>query len=111
MARTTGSDELYRLVHSLSTNEKGYFQKYAKRHSPKGSDYLKLFDALNKMESYEEKLLKKKFKNLPDLKNYLFELIMDSVVISETSPTPSMIILKGIARINLLLKKGLIQKA
>ncbi len=57
--RTTGSDDLYRLIHSLTTEEKGYFKKLALRHSPKGSKHLKLFDAIAAQKTFEEASLKK----------------------------------------------------
>lgn len=46
--RTTGSDDLYRLIHSLTTEEKGYFKKFAKRHTSGGNKYLQLFDDINR---------------------------------------------------------------
>src|ERR1043165_1798720 len=109
--KRTGSDELFKLIHSLTANEKGYFQKYAKRHSGKSNDYLKLFNALDNLEQYDAKKIKQQSKNLRAFKNYLFTLILDSLFISETAPSPGMAALKGIVKINLLLKKGLTRKA
>lgn len=111
MSRITGSEGLYRLIHSLTAEEKGYFKKFAKRHISKGNSYLQLFDTINKQSNFNETALKKKYKNLSVLKNYLFELILQSLVISEAAPTTSQTILKGIIQIQLLIKKGLTANA
>ena len=77
MARKTGSDELFRLIHSLTIEEKGYFKKFAARHKTSGNVYLRLFDAINKQKVFEEKLLIKSFAayNFADLKLYLKDII------------------------------------
>ena len=54
MARTTGSDEVYKLIHSLTTEEKGYFKKFALRHTSEGNRYLELFEAINQQNTFEE---------------------------------------------------------
>lgn len=80
MARTSGSDDLYRLIHSLTAEEKGYFKKFAQRHSLKGNKYLQLFDAVNKQTAFEESSLRKKFSAYATLKVYLKDMIMDSLI-------------------------------
>ncbi len=82
------SDDLFRLIKSLSKSEKGYFKKFAARNSPGGkSNYLTLFDAVESMESYDEDALKKKLKDhpfaaqIPVYKVYLFNLILKSLQI------------------------------
>ncbi len=79
MPRTTGSDDLYRLICSLSPEEKGYFKKFALRHSQKQSKHLQLFDTISKQTEFEEASLKKKFPGYVDMKGYLFEMILDSL--------------------------------
>jgi hypothetical protein len=61
----TPSEDLWKLIHSLNISEKGYFVKFAKRHSPeKENNYIRLFDAIsNQSEKYDENDLKSKFKN------------------------------------------------
>jgi len=78
MARLQGSDVLFRLIHSLTTEEKGYFKKFAKRHTPKQNIYLKIFDTICKQQSFEEESLKRTFKNYAVAKVYLKELLTDS---------------------------------
>lgn len=109
--RTSGSDDLYRLIHSLTTEEKGYFKKFALRHSAKGSKHLQLFDAISQQTEFEEASLKKKFSGYTDMKGYLNEMILDALQVFETDPSGQQVILKGIVRINLLIKKGLLNAA
>lgn len=79
-------DDLFDLIQAMDPNEKGYFKKYAQLHgnSP-DSNSLKLFDALNKQDTYDEKKLMQKFKNekftrqLAVAKHYLYELILRSL--------------------------------
>ena len=82
----TVSDDLYRLIKSLTKPEKGYFKKFAaKNASGSKQNYIVLFDAIDSMNSYDEGLLKKKLKNDPVsrqlsvYKVYLFNLILKSL--------------------------------
>jgi hypothetical protein len=79
MARTSGSDDLFILIHSLTTEEKGNFKKFALRHNQKGSKHLQLFDAINKQVKFDEKELKKKFPAYVHMKGYLWEMILKSL--------------------------------
>lgn len=84
----TPSDDLWKLIHSLNISEKGYFVKFAKRHSPeKENNYIKLFDAINNQtERYDENEIKNIFKKekfikqLTSAKNYLYNMILKSLV-------------------------------
>ncbi|MEZ4690659.1 MAG: hypothetical protein R3A12_10930 [Ignavibacteria bacterium] len=84
----TPSEDLWKLIHSLNISEKGYFVKFAKRHSPeKENNYIRLFDAINSQtEKYDENEIKLKFKNekfikqLTSAKNYLYNMILKSLV-------------------------------
>lgn len=82
----TSSDDLFRLIRSLSKSEKGYFKKYAaKNETGSKQNYILLFDAIDSMTEYDEELLKKKLKNaafakqIPVYKVYLFNLILRSL--------------------------------
>lgn len=84
----TPSDDLWKLIHSLNISEKGYFVKFAHRHSPeKENNYIKLFEAINSQgEKYNENEIKNRFKNekftkqLTSAKNYLYNMILKSLV-------------------------------
>ena len=52
--------ELFLLIKSLSRTEKRYFRMFANMN--KGSaNYLRLFDAIDKQEVYDEKTIKEEF--------------------------------------------------
>ncbi|MFL5753055.1 MAG: hypothetical protein ACJ76F_06590, partial [Bacteroidia bacterium] len=82
----TENDELFELIGSLSKNEKGYFKKYASRSSAgQDNNYIRLFNALESMESYEDKKFRKKHRAekfirfLASEKNYLYRMIVRSL--------------------------------
>ncbi|MGQ0829842.1 MAG: hypothetical protein ACT4ON_15755 [Bacteroidota bacterium] len=79
-------DSLFKLIHSLSKNEKGYFKKYMSRYSSNAdTDLVKLFDAIEKQKEYDESKLKKVFagdnivKHLSVSKNHLHHSILESL--------------------------------
>lgn len=75
------SDELFRLIRTLTPSEKRYFKTNAKRENAT-SNYLQLFEAIDAQKEYDEDKLKKKHakkkfvKYLSAEKNYLHEQIM-----------------------------------
>lgn len=79
------TDELFQLLKSLEKAEKRNFKLYVQRNS--GSSDLKiiqLFDALDKMEDYDEELLLRKNKGiqkqqLPNLKAHLYKQMLASL--------------------------------
>lgn len=79
------SDDLFDLIHSMDSHEKGYFKKYAQLHGSAAGNHLRLFDAINKQSEYNETQIIKKFKdekmsgNLATAKYYLSDLIMRSL--------------------------------
>ena len=109
MARKTGSDELFKLIHSLTTEEKGYFKKFARRHMPKGNIYLTLFDAINKQKNFEEDSLKKVFvrANFKDLKLYLKDMITDAMIVYYKGNHPHIQLFNQLQKIHFLTIKGL----
>jgi len=89
------SSELHQLIASLSPNEKGYFKKYCQRNgATSGKKYITLFDAVASQKVYDEEKLKKKIgdpalaKNLPSEKNYLYHLILESLLVARTTDDP-----------------------
>lgn len=77
----TPSEELFKLIKSLSKNEKRYFSLYATVNA-KQQIQTKLFDIISEMETYDEVIVKKKLgktidsKRLSSEKVYLFNLIL-----------------------------------
>jgi hypothetical protein len=107
MARTTGSDDLYRLIHSLTTEEKGYFKKFSKRHASKGTSYLKLFDAINKQTAFEEASLKKKFKDFAVMKVYLKNMLLQTLLLSELNNDARQVVDRNISFARIYASKGM----
>lgn len=76
--------ELFRLIKSMSRSEKRYFKLYT-THDNGSANYIKLFDAIDEQEEYDEVAIKTKFagasfiKQLHVTKNYLHGLILDSL--------------------------------
>lgn len=79
------SDTLFQLVHSLEKSEKRHFKLYIKRSSAKEDlKIVQLFDALDKMKDYDEKLLLKKLAGiekpqLSNLKTHLYKQVLASL--------------------------------
>lgn len=107
MARIKGSNELYKLIHSLTAEEKGYFKKFAQRHTSSGNQYLQLFELISKQSTFEETELKQKFKSYARMKVYLKDLITDAMLIYYRNNHPHIHLLNQIQKIHLLLVKGL----
>src|SRR5690349_8908143 len=79
------TDPLFQLIKSLEKSEKRNFKLYVKRHS--GGEDLKivqLFDALDKMDEYDEELVLRKNKairkqQLSNMKAHLYRQILSSM--------------------------------
>lgn len=98
------ADSLYILIKSLTRSEKGYFKRFAQMHgSEMESNYLKLFDAIEGMETYEEARVKKILEGEPFIKqlsvtkNYLFKLIVRALSIYHRENIPELQILHQLA--------------
>ena len=78
------TDNLFRLIKSMNKPEKRYFKIYASRHSSEENNYLKLFDAIEKQNEYNEESILKKFqketfvKKFPIAKARLFDTVLRS---------------------------------
>lgn len=107
------SQELFQLIKSLSQSEKRYFKREAAKHSIQGENkYVTLFDSIVSQEEYDEDdILKeeKRFgkKQLPDLKNYLYPLILRSLLSYHSGSTVNAQLKDAIRQIEILYQKGL----
>ena len=106
-------DELFQLIKSLTKTEKTYFKKYASQHI-KGevNNYVLLFDILEKMVEYNEDLIaqslhKECFKNLPRLKNYLYENLLKALTMYHADHSLVAQLHDQINRLEVLWGKGL----
>jgi hypothetical protein len=80
------SEQLHRLIKSLSKSEKRYFSIYASRHTlGDKNNYLKLFEAIDKQETYNEEAIIHQFRKEAFVKKFsiakarLYDTIMDSL--------------------------------
>ncbi len=111
------TEDLYQLIKSLDKNEKGYFKKYGQMHASSGeSNYLKLFDAMDALEEYDEDKLLKKFrkekfvKQLSVAKNYLYDLVLKSLRSYQSRNSQLAKLNAWIENTDVLFSKGLYQQ-
>ncbi len=110
----TPQSDVFDLIKSLSPTGKRYFKIYAQAIGGReSSGYLKLFDFLDTLPVYDESLVKKKFKNerfirqLSVLKNYLYDLILRSMVHGSREYHPAAEMQMQLASVQLLYEAGL----
>ncbi|MBU6158293.1 MAG: hypothetical protein KGP35_04590 [Bacteroidetes bacterium] len=107
------SDILFQLIHSLEKAEKRHFKLYIKRSSAKEDlKVIQLFDALDKMETYDEKLLAKKFPaitkpQLANLKTHLYKEVLSSLRLLRTSDNIDLQLSEMLDHARILYNKGL----
>lgn len=80
------SDDLFRLIKSLKQSEKRYFNIFSSTHvKGERNNYVKLFQAIDKQDEYDEAAILKKFKKekfakqFSVTKNYLYNFILKSL--------------------------------
>lgn len=112
------STAVFDLIKSLTGSEKRYFKIFAQRHViGEENNYLKLFDAIEGQEAYDEDILlarfrKEKFaKQLHRIKNYLYDLIMKSLCEFHKAKSISSEVRQKLEMIEILYAKGLITHA
>jgi hypothetical protein len=111
-------DELFVLVKSMDKNEKGYFRKFSKIHgSRRQGNYLKLFDCLAAMDTYDEAKVREAFKGekflaqLGVTKLYLRNLIIKSLRNYISDSDPEIELLNALAEVALLDKRKMYDSA
>ncbi len=110
---------IYTLIHSLSTAEKSYFKKYAfKRVSKNNDDYKRIFDLIDKQETFDIAKIKadKKIstaikKNLAVNFNHLQKKIVQSLVDFKRSSSSLSQIFENILEFEVYKEKMMIQQA
>ena len=111
------SSQLYHLIQSLDKPEKRYFKLYCSKYKGEDSQYRKVFDAIDKQTSYDEEALKVKFKaekfvkQFHVMKNYLYNLILDSLWAFYAGKTINQQISELIDKSEILNEKGLFQQS
>lgn len=107
------SDILFQLIKSLEKAEKRHFKLYIKRSSAKEDlKIVQLFDALDKMDTYDEKLLLKRLRStekrqLYNLKTHLYREILASLRLLKSTDSIDLQLNEQFDYAHILYKKGL----
>jgi len=108
------SDSLYMLIKSMTKAEKRYFKLYTSINAISGDkDYVRLFDAIEAQDIYDEKAILDKFKNEPyfsqlkSVKFYLYKQIIKSLKNIHEDASGSIRLENYLIEIHILYKKGL----
>lgn len=113
MMANRSTDILFQLVRSLEKSEKRHFKLYIKRSSAKEDlKIIQLFDALDKLQEYDEKLLLKKLPfvtkpQLANLKTHLYKQLLASLRLLKTTENTDLQLSEHIDNARLLYNKGL----
>jgi len=106
------SDELFKLIHSLSKSEKRFFRITSNQLAGE-KNYVKLFDFIGTQENYDEEAIKKEFfhktiaRHLPYEKHYLYQQILKSLRAYHNQDNINTIIQQGLQNIEILHNKAL----
>jgi len=106
-------DSLFQLVHSLEKSEKRHFKLYIKRSSAKEDlKIIRLFDALDKLTEYDEKVLLKALRDitkpqLANLKTHLYKQLLASLRLLKTNENIDLKLSVQLDNARLLYNKGL----
>src|SRR5215510_7294034 len=107
------SDILFQLIKSLEKAEKRHFKLYIKRSSAKEDlKVIQLFDAVDKLQDYDEKLLLKKLpgtekRQLYNLKTHLYGEILASLRLLKSADSIDLQLNEQFDYAHILYKKGL----
>lgn len=107
------SDTLFQLIKSLEKSEKRHFKLYIKRSSSKEDlKIIRVFDAVDKMNDYDEKLLLKKLDNIPktrlyNLKAHLHKQLLASLRLLKATENTDLKLSEHLDNARLLYNKGL----
>ena len=107
------SDLLFQLIHSLEKAEKRHFKLYIKRSSNREElKIIQLFDALDKLKFYDEKLLLKKLPGiekpqLSNLKTHLYKELLASLRLLKSHDSVDLQLNEQHDYAHILYKKGL----
>ena len=111
------SDMLFQLIHSLEKAEKRHFKLYITRSSSNENlKIVQLFDAVDRMKDYDEKVLLKKLKDvqkvqLSNLKAHLYKQILASLRLLNTTDSIDLQLNEQFDYAHILYKKGLFSQS
>lgn len=113
MIANRSSDILFQLIHSLEKSEKRNFKLYIRRNSSREDlKVIQLFDAIDKLNEYDEKILLKKLPaitkpQLANLKTHLYKQILASLRLLKTSENIDLQLNELLDYARILYNKGL----
>jgi hypothetical protein len=117
MMSNRSTDILFQLIKSLEKAEKRHFKLYINRSSGNtGLKIVRLFDALDKLKDYDEKLLLKKLTDvtkpqLANLKTHLYKQIMASLRLLKSTDSIDLQLNEQFDYAHILYKKGLFMQS
>lgn len=109
------STELFDLIGSLTKSEKRFFKLSSSLQSG-DKNYLKIFDAIEKQNDYDEESLKHLFadetfiRHFPSEKNHLYKLILKSLRLYHSDKSSGSILKQEIKNIEILFRKALFKE-
>ncbi|MGE3800410.1 MAG: hypothetical protein AB7H80_05275 [Candidatus Kapaibacterium sp.] len=110
------SDELFKLIKSLTKSEKRYFKLFASMQG-NGKKYLLLFDAIDRQNDYDEPALKEEFeqekfvRQFAVVKGYLYNLVLKSLRLYHASSSIAIQLRELLTNVELLNDRGLVLQA
>ncbi|MFD2918723.1 hypothetical protein ACFS6H_03310 [Terrimonas rubra] len=113
MMPNRSTDILFQLIHSLEKAEKRHFKLYINRSSAKENlKIVQVFDALDRMEDYDERLLMKRLSGvtkpqLANLKTHLYKQILSSLRLLKSADSLDLQLNELFDNAHILYKKGL----
>ncbi len=113
MISNRSTDILFQLIHSLEKAEKRHFKLYIKRNSARQDlKIVQLFDALEKMQDYDEKILLKKLATvekpqLANLKAHLYKQLLASLRLLKSADSIDLQLHEQLDYARILYNKGL----
>lgn len=112
------TEDLFKLIKSLSKSEKRMFKLSASRSTGRSSNnYIRLFEAIGEMETYDEVQLKEQFKGEPLVNNfsvaksYLYDSILNSLRNTRGTGSKEMELRRLLDQVEVLHKRGLYGQA
>jgi len=110
----TASDTLFQLIKSLTKSEKGHFKKFASKHIiGDKNNYMKLFEAIDGQDKYDENDIKRRLanyifiKHLSSVKPYLNNLILKSLQVYYANSSSDSKLRNMLDQIGILYEKAL----
>ena len=102
------SNDLFDLIRAMSKSEKRYFKLFSSAQSG-DKVYINLFNAISKLEHYDEEKLKSQLKisAFPTVKTYLYNLILRSLRSQQLNQNVSLQLKDMLKDVEILYQKGL----